>query len=219
MNISEIIQDSLLIRNYLKVFEDVSQNPIDTRFLPVPPYKVSNDIKLIIIGQDPTIRNLDKRGEISCTLNLDKAGSIKKYIISLCEILEIEFENIYATNVFKYFYTIPPADTFEILQAHLRPNLKLLKREVDNFPHATVLTLGEPVLKLLVKDGNPVKMIHYWDYDSKEKSTRGDFKFISEEDNKICRRIYPLPHQPSIIKTFYANTIKQYISFVKSTSF
>lgn len=218
MKISEIIQESLLIRNYLHTFEDSNENPIDIGLLPVPPFKIGNDIKLIIIGQDPTIRNSSQRGNIDSTLNLDKLGSIKKYIEQICQLLEVNFEQIYATNIFKYFYKSPPADTFEILQAHLSPNLRLLKKEISEFSEAIIVTLGEPVLKLLVKDGHPTKMTYYWDYNSKTKQTNGSFKFISKENNKLDRKIFPIPHQPSSIKEFYSSTLEKYFVYIKSIS-
>jgi len=215
MNISEIIQKSILIRDYLKYFNDHEENKIDTELLPVPPFKVSNEIKLIIIGQDPTIRHEELRIKIDTTLNLDKSGALKTYIEKICKILEIEIENIYATNVFKYFYKIPPADTLEILQDHLAPNLKLLNDEIEPYKKVPIITLGEPVLKLLIKKENPKKMTYYWDYNSQTKSTDGEFKYSLPEENLLSRTIFPIPHQPSSIKEFYFKTFEKYILFIK----
>lgn len=215
MHLSDIIQKSILIRDYLKYFNDHEENRIDTELLPVPPFKVSNEIKLIIIGQDPTIRKEERRIKIDTTLNLDKSGALKTYIEKICKILEIEIANIYATNVFKYFYTIPPADTLEILQDHLAPNLRLLNDEIHLYKQVPTITLGEPVLKLLIKKGNSNKMTYYWDYNNKTKSTDGDFKYSLPEDNLLSRTIFPIPHQPSSIKEFYSKTFEKYISFIK----
>jgi len=215
MNTSEIIQKSILIRDYLKYFNDHDENKIDTELLPVPPFKISNKIKLIIIGQDPTIRHKERRIKIDTTLNLDKSGALKTYIKKICEILKIEIENIYATNVFKYFYKFPPADKLEILQDHLAPNLKLLNDEIKSYKRAPIITLGEPVLKLLIKKDNPQKMTYYWDYNSKTKKTNGKFKYSLPEENLVNRTIFPIPHQPSSNKEFYSKTFEKYLSFIR----
>ncbi len=216
MHISEVIQKSILIRDFLQTFMDFKGNPIDKDLLPVPPFKISNEIKLIIIGQDPTIRKADRRIKIDTTLNLDKSGALKTYINKICQILEIEIENIYATNIFKYFYTRPPSETLEVLKEHLNPNLMLLKDEIKQYPDASIITLGEPVLRLLIKKDKPNKMVDYWDYNKKLKKTDGHFKYCNPEDNFLERTIFPIPHQPSSMKEFYSSTFEKYMLFVKS---
>jgi len=94
MKINEVQLKAILIRDYLKSFRDFDENPIDLNLLPVIPFKVSNDIKLIIIGQDPTIRKEARRELIKTTLNLDKSGSLRNYIETLCEGLNIDFANV-----------------------------------------------------------------------------------------------------------------------------
>ena len=95
-------------------------NPIQPESGIVPPFIGRCETKLIIIGQDPTIRNADRRKNINVTLNLDKNGALRTYIEKICHSLGIQLDNVYATNLFKYFYTIPPAQTFDVLKAHLR---------------------------------------------------------------------------------------------------
>ena len=97
----------------------------------------------------------------------------------------------------------------------MEPNLKLLKIELDQYPAAQIITLGEPVLKLLIRKGKPNKMVYYWDYNEQTKSTNGDLKYCSESDNTLGRILYPIPHQPSINKTFYSSTFNDYLSFIK----
>ena len=122
---------------------DDSSNPIEKeRF--IPPYFGGSDIKLIIIGQDPTIKNEKQRAKIKSTLNLDKDGALKRYVEQICIGLGISINNVYATNIFKYFYSEPPAKTFDVLKKHLSPNLRLLNKELSAFPNIPVLTLGEP---------------------------------------------------------------------------
>ena len=78
----------------------------------VPPFMGGKDIKLIVI----TIRNEERRKNIICTLNLDKQGALRSYIKQICSCMEVTIDNVYATNVFKYFYERPPADTWDVLK-------------------------------------------------------------------------------------------------------
>jgi uracil-DNA glycosylase len=213
MKPSEVFLRSLDIRNNLIKEADNKDNPIDDRLLPVLPYRISNKVSLIFIGQDPTVKNSNSRQFIEYALNLDKNGSLKTYIMKICAGLDISFENIYATNIFKYFYTNPPSRTIHVLHAHLEENLKLLKQELSVYPRAKIITFGEPVLKLLAGDDAYVK--DFWGYQKKNK-TSGNFKRCEAKDNKLERVLYPFPHQPSLGKEFYANTLDDYINFVRS---
>jgi len=194
--------------------ENHNSNPIDLELNVIPPFKGASEIKLIIIGQDPTIRNVKSRKNITCTLNLDKNNSLKTYIGSICEKLGITVENVYATNLFKYFYTYPPADTPEVLQAHLEPNLRLLMQELNEYKSLPVITLGQPLLQLLCGDNALVK--DFWDYEKKTRKTNSNFRFSNASENKLNRDFYPFPHQPSIRKEFYKNTLNSYTQFMSS---
>lgn len=203
-----------------KIFEqltDEKDNSISKHSGFVPPFnKAGKDIRLVIIGQDPTIRNEEQRKHISVTLNLDKSGSLKKYVEEICSGLNISLSNVYATNVFKYFYTIPPAQTFEVLEKHLSPNLVLLEKELSNYPNCSIITLGEPVLQLLVNKN--VKVRDYWGYNAKTHKSTQSFKCVLPEENKLNRIIFPFCHQPSIRKDFYKDNLNQYVRFVKEKS-
>ncbi len=214
MNTSEIFLYSLEIRNALKSKNDFKENPIDLNLLPVLPFRVTNNIKLMILGQDPTVKNEKSRESIEYTLNLDKAGSLKAYINQICNSLGISFENIYATNVFKYFYTIPPERTMHVLHSHLPANLELLKEELAAYPRIPIIALGLPVLQLLA--GEKVQVREYWSYNSKSRKCDGKFTFCPAKDNKLERDIYPFPHQPSIRKEFYKSNLNNYISYVNN---
>jgi hypothetical protein len=213
MKTSEVFVKSFEIRDHLKENADYENNQIDEKLLPVLPYRISHNISLIILGQDPTVKNEKSRDSIEYTLNLDENGSLRTYIKEICAGLEIPFENIYATNIFKYFYTDPPAQTMHVLKAHLEENLKLLKPELSAFPKAKIITLGEPVLQLLAGDNAFVKT--FWGYEKNNK-TNGIFICCKAKDNKLGRDIYPFPHQPSSGREFYANTMHDYIKYVKS---
>lgn len=204
--------------------ERIESNPVFGEY--VPPYIGGGEIKLVIIGQDPTVKNPESRKKITCTLNLNKKGSLRSYVEKICECLCISLENVYATNLFKYFYTVPPASTIEVLKQHLQPNLELLKDELAslNLPQNTpVITLGEPVLRLLLEEnrvsGKEKKVRYYWDYNSTTKSSDRNFRFVDESESALSHKFYPFCHQPSMRKQFYKDWLNDYISFVKENSF
>jgi len=198
----------------LKSNNDFKENPIDSILLPVLPFRITNKIKLIIIGQDPTVKNEKSRESIEYTLNQDKAGSLKAYINQICSSLGISFENIYATNIFKYFYTDPPERTMRVLHSHLPANLELLKEELAAYPNIPIIALGLPVLQLLADEKAQVR--DYWSYNPKTRKCDGIFRYCQAKDNKLKRDFYPFPHQPSIRKEFYSSNLKNYINFMKS---
>lgn len=214
MDPTNVIEESLKLRNKLKLEKDSIENPIDMVLDPVPPFRGSGEIKLIIIGQDPTIKNRERRGKISVTLNLDKNGSLKNYISRICSSFGIEINNVYATNVFKYFYKDPPAQTIDVLYAHIEPNLTLLRNELFVYPELPVITLGEPVLQLLSLIPSD-KVRTYWDYS--KGSCGHSFKKCMKND--LDRSFYPIPHQPSCGRKFYSENFMDYLDFIKKDCF
>jgi len=101
----------------------------------------------------------------------------------------------------------------DVLFNHLKPNLKLLKDELQVYPHQIVITLGEPVLQLL-SNATDDKVRKYWDYS--KGISRLAFKKCT--DNNLNRPFYPFPHQPSIRKVFYGQYLNQYLEYVKIDS-
>ncbi len=200
------------IRSKLKAEKDFKDNPIDISLPVIGPFNGGGKIRLIILGQDPTVRNTASRPHITKTLNLDKSNAIRSYVNRICQSLGISIENIYATNVFKYFYTRPPSNTMHVLNSHLPENLILLKEELYGFEKLPVISLGEPVLQLLTNTTQKVRK--HWDYNSKTRKTQGRFSFVKAQDNKLIRDFYPFPHQPSLRKFFYKETLPNYLSFM-----
>jgi hypothetical protein len=67
--------------------------------LPIPrPYLGSGEIRLVIIGQDPTVQQQQQRAGIKTVLNLDKRGGLNTYLAQLCQDLGLSLANVYATN-------------------------------------------------------------------------------------------------------------------------
>lgn len=211
-----IIEKARKIRDELRLYKDSPTNPIDLELPIIPPFFGGGEIKLIIIGQDPTIKNDKGRKLITSTLNLNKRNSLYSYINVICQGLRINIENVYATNLFKYFYTIPPANTLGVLEKHLESNLELLQKEISVYKNVIIITLGEPVLKLLI--GPKAKVRGYWGYDSLKKIGFKRFNFSSAENKILGYDFYPFPHQPSIRKEFYKNTLNEYIQFINLNS-
>lgn len=201
----EIVEKALAVRDSLV---QCNVNPIDYSLGVVRPYIGSGDIKLIILGQDPTVRNLAQRAKIKCTLNLDnEKGALRLYVERICASLGLSVNNVYATNVFKYFYTLPPADTIEVLSLHKQPNIRLLEYELSLLGSCPVVTLGEPVLQLLC--GEECKVRYFWGYDD------AAFHHIAAEENILRRPLFVFPHQPSMRKRFYKDNFDAYLQYMR----
>ena len=192
--------------------------------LPVPkPYHGSGKVKLIVLGQDPTVKVAQSRKTIRTVLNLDKKGSVRTYLAGVCHDLGLQLaENVYATNLYKNFFIHPPTQIAEIdvFQEFLSFWLPLLKDELEPFPGVPVITLGEPILAPLVGENVSTRVRDYWGYvpewrEGKEKP----FQCIRADDNQLNRIIFPFPHQPSLRKEFYRTRLRDYVAFVKATAF
>lgn len=120
-------------------------------------------------------------------------------------------------NLFKYFYSTPPVETMQVLASHLPENLAIVLDEISLFPQARIITLGEPLLRLIAKgsNGTPGRMTYYWDYDAESRCSGLAFRYLAASDNHLERKVFPLPHQPSLRKAFYRNTLQKYLEFIK----
>lgn len=188
--------------------------------LPMP-FVGNGEIRLVIIGQDPTIQNAATRTKIKTVLNLDKPNSLRKFIERLCSDLGLHLdEHVYATNAAKGFFTQPPTtikknDRFDVL-AESRPVWgPILREELQRFPAAAVISLGEPVLAMLY-DAEAPKMKSFWGHDKDWKN--GKFTQptkLAAGQSTISRDIFPFVHQPSMRKAFYKQRWDEYIRFIR----
>jgi hypothetical protein len=181
-------------------------------------YHGGDTIRLIILGQDPTVKNPASRLTIRTTLNLDKAGSLRNYVCNVCNNLDLDLENVYATNYLKNFFTAPPTQITELdVFKEFGPYwLPLLKDELAQFPDVPVISLGQPLLGTIVTDDTSPLVRDYWGYVANWKSgEQGPFSSLAAEDNILGRAVYPFPHQPGIGKRFYAERLKSYCAFMK----
>jgi hypothetical protein len=196
---------------------------IDSSY-PIPkPFIGEGPIKLIFLGQDPTVKKTSDRVKIKTVLNLDTNKSVRAYLAGVCLKLGLDIEqNVYATNLFKNFFIHPPTQIKEIniFSEFLPVWLPLLNDELSQYENVPVITLGEPVLQAILNPEMPKKLREYWGYTKEWKLGKfGSKKFIRPSENRLGRTIYPFPHQPSLRKEFYKSQMDKYIAFVKTNAF
>lgn len=211
-----------------QLLQDSVVGPYIDRDLPgIPvPYVGTGDICLVIIGQDPTVQSEKRRSSITTVLTLDEKGSrLWSYLDTLCNELELSLdEHVYATNVCKCFFTSPPTtiardDDVNVLEASASVWLPILRDELAAFPEATVISLGEPVLSVLVKPEYSQQMKHYWGYHRQWKAgKRTPMRAILPEQSTVSRQVFPFVHQPTLRgkrTEFYRQRRAEYVEFIK----
>lgn len=91
----------------IRSLEQFDANPIVGEF--VPPYVGGEDIRVIILEQDPTVTNEEERVNVKCTLNLNREkGPLWNHVKKICKGMGMEMTQVYATNIFKYLYKYKP---------------------------------------------------------------------------------------------------------------
>lgn len=205
------VLDSLASHSRLNHFVDFK--------LPIPQvYHGTDDIKLIILGQDPTVRNVKSRATITTVLNLNKPGSLYNYLSGICNRLGFDLENIYATNYLKNFFKCPPTRITEIniFKEFSSYWLPLLREELVQFPQVPIIALGEPLLSAIVCEEASPRVRDYWGYTSNWNSgEKNIYRYLKPDKNILGCIVFPFPHRPSIGKRFYAERFRDYTAFVK----
>jgi len=206
------------------VIEQIKANPQLNQFvnsvLPTPKaFRGSGEIKLVILGQDPTVKNQKSLAKIKTVLNLDKSGNLRNYLSEICKGLGLDLnKNVYATNYLKNFFVKPPTQfkDNDLFTKFAELWLPLLRKELAPFGNIPVITLGQPVLSLVTQRGAPKHVRDYWGYNNEWKSGKTlPFKFIDPENNLLNHNIFPFPHQPSIAKQFYRSRLMKYVDFMR----
>ncbi|MGA8848800.1 MAG: hypothetical protein WB564_03140 [Dehalococcoidia bacterium] len=193
---------------------------VDSHYQLPEVHKGSGTIKFIILGQDPTIKNKERRKFIKKVLNLDKCGRLRSYLVDICNGLGVDLDvNVYATNYLKNFFDSPPTqikevNIFQLFEPYWLP---VLLEEIEPFPDIPIISLGQPLLKAIAKLGTSAFVRNYWGYTVNWKSgERGTFRYLEPALNKTGRMIFPFPHQPSLNKEFYRERLAEYIHFIRS---
>lgn len=206
-----------------KVIDKLAQSEIssyiNTSYTPPDPFRGRGKIKLIILGQDPTVRDPEHRKNLKIVLLLNQPGRLRTYVQNICKALDIALdENIYATNLLKNFFTDRP-DTmrekdpqfFGKAAAYWIP---LLREEIAEFGNVPLLPLGEPVLNCLVKSPERVLIRTFWGYEGPGHYGR-NFGYVKPVDNILSRAVFPFPHLPGLSHEFYRQQMNGYLGFMK----
>jgi uracil-DNA glycosylase len=180
-------------------------------------------VRLVMVGQDPTIRNVAQREKITTVLNLDKSGALRKYAEKLCCGLGVGMSEVYATNACKNFFTEPPTailarTKIDVLMETSLDWLPLLRAELNQFPDAVVVSLGQPVLTMLVRSGGARAMRHFWGYHSSWQRERVllPLSCIQAQDSTLDRMVFPFVHQPCAQRSkFYQHRFQDYVIFIR----
>jgi len=192
---------------------------IDTSLTPPDPFRGRGKIRLIILGQDPTVQDPEYREKIKVMLLLNQPGGLRTYLENVCKALDIDLDkNIYATNLLKNFFIVPP-DTmrkkdpqfFRKAADHWIP---LLKEEIEEFENVPILPLGEPVLNCLTKSSDQALIRYYWGYEGPALYGR-NFSYIKPTENVLSRVVFPFPHIPGLSHKFYRQQMNGYLAFMK----
>jgi uracil-DNA glycosylase len=189
---------------------------------PLPrPFMGTGEVKLVILGQDPTVERKESRESVTTVLNLDRGSSLRTFLHgTVCKGLGLKLEeNVYATNVCKNFFTASPKDVNEPnLIAVSAPHwLPLLRHELAWFPKATVISLGEPVLSALVSDGFSQDVKAYWGYRHDwQPAGFESFRMVEVGEASIERPFFPFIHQWSQTQKFYTARIGECLAFIRS---
>jgi len=192
---------------------------IDTSLTPPDPFRGRGKIRLIILGQDPTVQDPEYREKIKVTLLLNQPGGLRTYLENICKSLDIDLdENIYATNLLKNFFTVPP-DTMREKDPQFFRNaadhwIPLLREEIEEFENVPILPLGEPVLNCLTKSPDRVLIRNYWGYEGPAQYGR-NFGYIKPIENVLSRIVFPFPHIPGLSHKFYRQQMNGYLAFMK----
>ena len=214
-------------RRAAAVLRKLKANPKLGRFvdstLDIPEvFRGEGEIRLVVLGQDPTVKNPASRRGITTVLNLNRSGALKNYLSRICESLGLNVdEHVYATNYLKNFFVKPPTQITEInvLQVFGPMWLPLLQDELAQFRQVPVIALGEPLLAALVRGAASPRVRDYWGYTPGWKSgDSGPLHYLAPQDNWLGRTVFPFPHQPSIAKQFYAERLASYTAFVRQVA-
>jgi uracil-DNA glycosylase len=130
--------------------------------LTTKPYLIENgNTRLMLIGQDPTIRS--GRG-VNRVLDLDnEQGQLRRWLISVFGESIFDTYTLYATNLVKCTLEQPPSESsnaLKLLQTYFRHCQTYIFREISLFKPNFVLSFGEPAHELffeILSDASDLK--------------------------------------------------------------
>ncbi|CAG0932389.1 hypothetical protein TFLX_02586 [Thermoflexales bacterium] len=119
-----------------------------------PFYRSGAGLRLMLIGQDPTIRHKTER--VKQVLMLDQVNSqLSRWLTTLFGAKRFAALTLYATNLIKCTLGVVPSTAppggLKFLRPYFENCRTYLVQEIRRFRPAVVLTLGEPTHKLLTE--------------------------------------------------------------------
>jgi uracil-DNA glycosylase len=202
--------------------DEVIGKYIDTS-LPLPrPFVGTGPIRLVIVGQDPTVEKLESRKRVTTVLTLNQKGSnLHRFVERICTGLDVSLDqNVYATNICKNFFTDLPESVTppDLIGLSCQKWRDLLSDELARFPKATVITLGKPVLRVLVQEPSLQDLKHYWGHVEGWKTKgHGKFHFVEGRNSSFGKRFFPFPHITNTQTTeLYRKHFDEYLRFARS---
>lgn len=228
MNDQTSFVDDLMVRCadvLSKLREDeILGSHVDASLAVPRPFQGRSEIRLIVVGQDPTVEEAETRNRITTVLMLDEERSnLRRFIQTICNRLGLSLdEHVYATNVCKNFFMQRPEAVTDpdLIGLSWKMWQGVLQDEVNQFPKAAIVTLGKPVLKVLLKHGHPHDLKHYWGHvDGWKQRGRDSFRAVEKEQSTIDRKFFPLPHVTNCTTTeFYRGNLDDYLAFIRAST-
>jgi uracil-DNA glycosylase len=117
-----------------------------------PYYRLGNDFRLMLIGQDPTVRERQDRVEYSLMLN-DPNSQLSRWLSDVIGRSTVDSVTMYGTNTLKCTFPRVPSDLggFRYLNPYFKKCKEHLIKEISEFKPDLVLTLGEPAHKCFIQ--------------------------------------------------------------------
>lgn len=227
MNDQELIRRTLEITAGMRSLEKIGRFIEEDPWLKAPEvFRGKAKIRLIILGQDPTVQRLDDRFKVKKVLNLDRnekknnryIDKLYNYIQRICQELGLDIEqDVYATNILKNFFTCPP-DLIEktmngFIQKAFSSWRDLLIEELSEFEDIPVITLGEHVRRCVANKSRLIR--YYWGYIRPRVEPSNEPSHILPNDNCLMMHVFPFPHIHGPRHALYRNNHDKYIAHVK----
>lgn len=118
-----------------------------------PYYRAGDKVRLMLIGQDPTIYKNPERVAYVLMLN-QKNGQLSRWLEGLFGDANFQSLTLYATNLVKCSFTKPPSTTkqggFNFIKRYFDNCRAYLNQEITMFKPTLVLTLGGSTHKLFI---------------------------------------------------------------------
>jgi uracil-DNA glycosylase len=206
---AETVRDRLRQHPRLALYVDAALEP------PIP-FGPPSGARLVILGQDPTVKREASRRGVRVVLNLDRPGSLRTYLAEVCSRLDVDIDReVYALNLSNNFFTAPPASLEPwVLKEAAEVWAPLVQEQLADHPAALVIVLGEPLLAVIAMAGTPSRLRTYWGYAKSDvPGVPASFAALAEDQNLLRRPVYPFPHAPSRGRYFYRSTLPAYTRF------